>query len=313
MKKILLFLVISFFALSINAQNVFQNPGFENWTGTTPNNWNTLGVLGVNLSNITSSSESHSGNYAVSIGAKQLSSTIATMLGISQLAVPGLLTNATIDMTSLLSLFTSDSMNLSNEQVMSIFTNGTILTERPTSVNGYFSWNPIDNINEIPSIMSFVVSEESGTREIVGVGIYSPSIPIDSKATYTSFECPIIYSNQNTPTELIFIALTTSLDTAATTFGNLLLDDLSITTEAGLNEVPNNSNNSYIYPNPSRGEFRLNVKSQVEVSVYNQLGQVVVPSMIYNPNKTIKIGEKGVYFVRVKDNNSYKTQKLIIK
>ncbi len=311
MKKILLFLVISFFALSINAQNVFQNPGFENWTGTTPNNWNTLGVSGINLSDISRSTESHSGNYAVSIGATSFSG----------MKIPGFLTNSTIDMASLMTLFTNgiDLSNFSDpsdfSQFLNFFTNGIQLTQVPTSVNGYYNWSPIDNANEIFILYSIVISNVSGQREVVGGSVYPLTIPASSKATYNSFESPITYiDGGNTPTELIFFALTTSLDTNATTFGKLLLDDLSITTEAGLNEVSNNKTNSFvIYPNPSRGEFRLNVKSQVEVSVYNQLGQVVVPSMIYTPNKTIKIGEKGVYFVRVKDNNGYKTQKLIIK
>jgi len=310
MKKILFFLIVPFFALSINAQNVFQNPGFENWTGTTPNNWNSLSFLGVNLSDITNSSESHSGNSAVSIGATSFSGMI----------VPGFLTNSTIDMVSLMTLFTNgiDLSNFSDpsdfSQFLNFFTDGVQLTQKPTSVNGYYSWNPVDTANEMFMLYSIVISNVSGQREVVGGSVYPLIIPASSKATYTSFESPITYINEeSTPTELIFFAITTSLDTAATTFGNLLLDDLSITTEAGLNEVPNNSNNSYIYPNPSRGEFKLNVKSQVEVSVYNQLGQVVVHPMTYNPNKTIKIGVKGVYFVRVKDSNGYKTQKLIVK
>lgn len=315
MKKILLFLVVSFFAFSMNAQNVFQNPGFENWTGAltlNPSNWNSLGMLGVNLCNISRSTESHSGNYAVSVGAKQLPASVATMLGIPQTTVPGFLTNATIDMTALLNLFTSDSMNLGLEQVMTIFTDGAPLTQKPTSVNGYYSWNPIDEINESFLLYTFVVSNVSGTREVVGVSIYSPLIP--AKATYTSFESPITYINEtSTPTELIFLVQTASLDTTATTFGNLLLDDLSIISESGLKEINNKDNSFVIYPNPTKGEFKLNVKSKVEVSVYNQLGQVVISPMTYTPNQTIKVKQNGVYFVRVSDGRSNKTEKLIVK
>jgi hypothetical protein len=35
--------------------------------------------------------------------------------------------------------------------------------------------------------------------------------------------------------------------------------------------------------------------------------------MIYNPNKTISVKEKGIYYVRIKDSNGTKTQKLIVK
>lgn len=312
MKKILLFLAVSFFALSINAQNVFQNPGFENWTETTPNNWNTLSIpVFGNLCDITSSTEFHSGNYAVSIGAQSASGMI----------IPGFLTNSTIDMTSLMTIF-ANGINISDfsdpsdfSQLLNFFTDGVQLTQKPTSVNGYYSWNPIDNENEMFILYSIVISNVSGQREVIGGSVYPFTIPASSKATYNSFESPITYvDEESTPTELIFFAITTSLDTTATTFGHLLLDDLSISSTSGLSEISVKKDNSFIiYPNPSKGEFKLNVKSQVEVSVYNQLGQVVVHPVIYTPNKSIKIGEKGIYFVRVKDNSGYKTQKLIVK
>ena len=313
MKKILLFCAISFCAISMNAQNVFQNPGFENWTGAltlNPSNWNSLAVSGINLSDVGRSSESHSGNYAVSIGTKSFSG----------MMIPGFLTNATIDMTSLMNMFTNgiDLSNFSDpsdfSQFLNFFTNGVQLIQKPTSVNGYYSWNPIDNVNEMFMLYSIVISNVSGQREVIGGSVYPLTIPASSKAIYTSFESPITYINEvRTPTELIFFAITTSLDTTATTFGKLLLDDLSITSESGLKEVNNKDNSFVIYPNPTKGEFRLNVKSQVEVSVYNQLGQVVVNPMTYTPNQTIKIKKNGVYFVRVNDGNGYKTKKLIVK
>jgi hypothetical protein len=65
--------------------------------------------------------------------------------------------------------------------------------------------------------------------------------------------------------------------------------------------------------NPTSGEFKLNVNSDVEVSVYNQLGQVIIPAREYAPNKTLSVKEKGIYFVRIKDSKGFKTQKLVVK
>jgi hypothetical protein len=315
MKKIILSLIAVFFALSINAQNQFLNPSFENWTGAKPNNWNTLTAPMIgNLSDVSKSTEANLGNAAVKIGAKPLPASIASMLGIAQMTVPGLLTNADIDLTGLMSAMSSGNLEFSEQLILDFFSNGVVLTEKPESVNGYFSWNPINVEKEYFSIITFVISNASGTRELIGMGNYGGQ-PNSLKATYTSFESPIMYFNEQIlPTELITLALTGSSDSNATSFGYLLLDDMSITSQIGIKEISKSNNNLLIYPNPTtNGEFKLNTKSKVEVSVYNQLGQEVIAPLTYTPNQSLKVKERGVYFVRIKDNNGFKTQKLIVK
>lgn len=307
MKKLFLFLVLSFFAISVIAQNVFQNPGFETWSSSLPNNWNTLSapIIG-NLSAITKTTDSHSGNFAVKIASKRMTVPIE---GFS--IAPGLLTNATINLMGLAQIPFADSIDLN--LLASVLTNGMQLTEKPTSVSGYYSWNPINSENESFQIVTLVVSDNSGTREVIGAGFVGTSSPF--KSTYVSFESEIMYLNPLAiPTELIFLALTNTTDSNATVFGNLLLDDVSLTTQVGIENITNNTKSpTIIFPNPTNGDFKLNVKSKVEVSVYNQLGQVVISPMIYNPNKTISVKEKGIYYVRIKDSNGTKTQKLIVK
>lgn len=309
MKKVLLFLILSFCALSINAQNVILNSGFETWTGSIPSNWNTLSapIIG-NLSDISQSTESHTGNFAVKIASKRL---LAPIAGLS--IAPGFLTNATVDIMGLAQIPFNDSIDLN--LLAGVLTNGIQLTEMPTKVSGYYSWNPIDNTNESFQLVSIVVSENNGIRQVIGVGYFGSETIEPFKANYAYFESQIMYLNPTAiPTELIFLAVTNTTDSNATVFGNLLLDDISITTEVGLEDIPNNIKSPIIiYPNPTKGEFKLNVKSKVEVSVYNQLGQVVISPMNYTPNKTISVKEKGIYFVRIKDSNGIKTQKLIVK
>ena len=58
MKKIIL-LVLTIWAFSVNAQNVFQNASFETWNGTTLSQWNTLSVMGVSISDVVKSTESN--------------------------------------------------------------------------------------------------------------------------------------------------------------------------------------------------------------------------------------------------------------
>jgi len=307
MKKLFLFLVLSFFAISVIAQNIFQNPGFETWSNSLPNNWNTLSAPFIgNISDITKTTDYHSGSFAVRIASKRM---LVPIEGFS--IAPGFLTNATVNLMGLAQIPFSDSIDLS--LLASVLTNGMQLTEKPTAVSGYYSWNPIDSDNESFQFVSLVISDNSGTREVIGVGFVGPNTPF--KSTYVSFESEIMYLDPLAiPTELIFIALTNTTDSNATIFGHLLLDDVSLTTEVGIEKITNNTKSpTIIYPNPTNGDFKLNVKSKVEVSVYNQLGQVVISPIIYNPNKTISVKEKGIYYVRIKDSNGTKTQKLIVK
>lgn len=312
MKKFII-LVLTIWAFSVNAQNVFPNAGFETWNGTTLSQWNTLSVMGVNISDVTKSTEANSGSYAVRIAPKPLPSYIAAAMGVDNMIVPGLLTNATIDLNSIISALSSGTINFDNNTLLSVFSNGIALTERPTSVNGFYSWSPVDQVNENFLLGVYVISNQSGTREVIGMGGYSNIAPM--KATYTPFQAQIIYQDeQSVPTELIFISLVTNSDSNATSFGHLLLDDVSITTQVGLeNATPVAKKLPIIYPNPTSGDFKLNVNSDVEVSVYNQLGQVIIPAREYSPNKTLSVKEKGIYFVRIKDSKGYKTQKLVVK
>ncbi|MFA6806087.1 MAG: T9SS type A sorting domain-containing protein [Bacteroidales bacterium] len=310
MKKILSILVLSLFALSINAQNAFLNAGFELWTGSVPTNWNTLSIPVIgSLSNISKSTDVHSGSFAVKISAKNL---IVPISGVS--TAPGLLTNGTLDVMGLAQL---DLDNIDITQISTLITDGTTLTEKPLRVSGYYSWNPVSETNEQFLITTLVISDDSGTREVIGISNFTTSTDIlgTLKATYSPFESEIVYLNPNaTPTELIFLAITMNSDSTATSFGYLLLDDVVMATQIGIEEITKDTKNPItIYPNPTNGEFRLNVKSKVEVSVYNQLGQVVIPEMNYTPNSKISIKDKGIYFVRIKDTKGTKTQKLIVK
>lgn len=312
MKKIIL-LVLTIWAFSVNAQNVFQNAGFETWNGTTLNQWNTLSVMGVSISDVSKSTEPNSGSFAVKIAPKPLPSSLAAVIGVDNMIVPGLLTNATININAIITALSSGNLNFDNNTLLSVFTNGVQLTEKPTAVNGFISWNPIDPINENILLGVYVISNQTGTREVIGMGAYSNVAPF--KAEYMPFEASIIYQDeQKTPSELIFISLVSSLDTSATSFGYLLMDDVSIATEVGLENISTTSKKlPIVYPNPTSGEFKLNVNSDVEVSVYNQLGQVIIPARKYAPNKTLSVKEKGIYFVRIKDSKGFKTQKLVVK
>lgn len=322
MKKTLLFIFVLGFAFSTFAQNSFQNAGFESWTGNSPTGWNTLGVSGLTLSDISKVTTPHSGTYAIGVAAKPLSPTIATMISTllgtevpSGMVIPGLLTNSTIDLLGAFTLLGgSDTTEMDFNSLLAVFTDGTPVTTNPISIDGYYNWSPTDSINEYFSMVGLVVSNTSGTREVVGFGAF----PMDfsknnTKLVYNSFSIPILYLNPTaSATEVIFLATTMNDDTTSNTFTKLYLDDLTITTGVGLSKIITGENSFAIYPNPSNGEFSIGA-NDAEVRVVNILGQEVIPSMKYFNDMTLKIEEKGVYFVSVKQGTKSSVEKLIIK
>lgn len=149
MKKIFFGLLVIAFGMQLSAQSI-PNPGFEEWTSGTPNNWTTsLGgtinvpILSVNfpiplnLNFGSKSTDAHSGNYALKLKANSLNlSAIAsyipnyeipesiTLPGIAQLGTAG---TFNVDVSTLMEIFSLDTnstmedlQNIDWEQIGSI-------------------------------------------------------------------------------------------------------------------------------------------------------------------------------------------------
>lgn len=317
MKKISILLAFLSFSLGVMAQNSFLNQGFESWTGNMPNNWNSLNISSLNLCDISKSTSSHSGNYAVGIAAKPISPLVAqalnTLLGIeipSGTIIPGILTNATLNPLGLAGLLDSTS-DMDPSVFLNLLQNGLALTSKPLSVDGYYSWNSPDESKEYFSLIAFATATVNQERTIIGFGFY----PFDfmknqSKSTYTNFSLPINYVSNDAPEELIFIAMVNS-DSTSTVFTKLLLDDLTITSDVGISNLELNSSQKHIFPNPSNGSFKLNANN-CSYCIVNSYGQVIKNWENYSENKELSIENPGVYFIRIKKNDRIYTEKLII-
>ena len=70
-----------------------------------------------------------------------------------------------------------------------------------------------------------------------------------------------------------------------------------------------------LYPNPSSGLFNLKLASDLNIEVYNNLGQVIVSQKMLSGDRTLDISEKpsGVYFLKVRDGNDVSTYKIVKK
>lgn len=127
-------------------------------------------------------------------------------------------------------------------------------------------------------------------------------------ANYQAFSIPISNMSGIPATEIIVLALTAVEDETVNHFTPLLLDDLTLQYASGLEELDLISSVS-LFPNPTSGEFRIDVPMGSRVAVSDALGRRVMEINSYN-GETLRLDNKGVYFVDI-DNRL--TKKLIVE
>lgn len=317
MKRIFTILTLAFILATpqVKAQINFVNADFENWSSnTSASGWNTLGYMGFNLCEFSRTTDAYSGNFAASISSQMLPSLVSNMLGIPQIAIPGFMTNATIDFTQLISIFQGisnigDGISLTDNLEMlnslsNILTNGLNVDGYEVSaINGQFSFEPASS-TEMGLLATILVNTENNSRSIVGGGVQEI---IDATDGYQDFSIEMFSLGK--AQELIFLALTTSMDTNAVEFGKLKLDNLSISAnQVGLEEIEED-NSIVLYPNPAKQSFKIQCNTPKQVSICDAIGRTIKQFDNYTPNTTITLENKGIYFVKI--DNSYK--KLVIE
>jgi hypothetical protein len=282
LQKMGLIFLIAILPISLLAQNPIPNAGFENWTAGDPVGWNTNNVLGV-FTPVTQSSNSHSGNFAV-----QLEVTNFQGLPVFPSIQSGLF--------------------------------GFPVSQAYEHLTGYYQFNPI-----LPSnILSIAVAfRKNGVA--IGEGFKFLSTP---RANYTQFNVPIIYGSGEVPdTAWIAIAVTDTMSNL-TTGSIALIDDLELsgtptTIADNDNLLPKRFKLEQNYPNPFNPtttiEFSIPEAAQVQLSIYNQLGEKV--ANLVNDNLTAGIHRiewqaknfpSGVYFYKITAGNFSDIRKMVL-
>jgi hypothetical protein len=68
-----------------------------------------------------------------------------------------------------------------------------------------------------------------------------------------------------------------------------------------------------VYPNPSLGSFQIqNTNENVNVKIYNTIGKLILNKEV-QPNELINLDEKGIYIVKISNENTEITRKLIVE
>lgn len=310
MKKAMLFLCALVLGLSINAQQ-FTNSGFETWSGNSPQAWNTLGFMGFNLCEVSKTTEAHNGNFAIKIAPAMLPDMLISALGMTEsFAVPGFLTNGTINMEYLMEMMGGGMQEGAFDDptmLANLFTGGLQLQGQPSVIEGFYKFDQVEGSYDMFLITAFLLAEVEGQRTIIGGGAFEGGMPMKAAGEYQSFSLQLLNPTDIPATEMIVLAVV-SAEEAATDFSTLYLDDLNVVYNSGIEEAMFD-NKVAVYPNPTSGDFKLNGAEGCKVRVCDVLGREVLNLDQYN-GQTVKIEQKGVYFLNI-DNRE--TQKLIVK
>ncbi len=310
MKKISTLLVALIATCSLGAQQFF-NSDFESWNGNNPIGWNTINFMGQNLCSVAKSTDSHSGEAAIAVAPAMLPASIAAMLGSESFAIPGVLTNGTIDFMALMEFFSN--MDLENTEAIlsmlnSVIRDGFTVNQAPTSVSGYYKINEAEGAISTFMTLAVAFGEVNGERTPLGMGMFTNEEYMKTEG-YAPFTMEMEYMEVNAEVnELVFVAVM-GAEEFATTFSTLLLDDISIQYASGLEDLAFSANQISLYPNPTTGDFSLNAPIGSSISITNALGQTIKTIDAYN-GEQISLSESGIYFVSI-DNKA--VRKLIVK
>ncbi|MCF8302001.1 MAG: PCMD domain-containing protein [Bacteroidales bacterium] len=205
MKKIYLLTITAFFfSASLLAQDI-PNDGMESWENfgnyENPENWDTPNeeISFFNVSVVTKeSSIVHSGNYSAKLQNKDVYA-IGT--------VPGFMTLGDFSVDTQTGEFTIEG--------------GVPYTDRPSSLKGYFQYDPQNNEECVIGAFLFRRDEQNNV-DTIGAGVFMTG---ENTGNWTEFSAPITYFSNEQPDTLNIIALTSATEnpTAGT---KLYVDDL---------------------------------------------------------------------------------------
>jgi hypothetical protein len=335
MKKNLLTFLVAVLCFTANAQQL-ANAGFESWTGAKPNNWNTLVLnvppllnnVSIGQNSIQKSTSHQGGEFSLQVSASQFNPTLAAFASLAGIPdsllnspVPGLATNGTIDIMGLLTNIgsilttTGEGTEISPDALAGLanyITGGLTITStiKPSSVSGFAKAN-ILNLGDLAALSVIVLSNDGGTRHVIGAGAASFSA---SSASFTAFDAPIIYFEPTaTAHELIVLCSAISSTTA---YSSVLFDDLLVnytptaTTSVHNNKVEifcSNSKTINIKPDKTNEQYSVGIFDIAGKKIYN-VQDVSGNTIINIPNLS-----KGIYFCKFSQNNECITRKIVIR
>lgn len=307
---------------ALNAQNsVLPNGDFESWNSNLPAGWKTLSIPMVGIiSSVAKTNDAQSGLAAVELKTKT-----ASVMGTEEVTIPGLLTNADIDVMALMQVLStweqSDSVSLSDlfTQLVPCITGGTFISGTPTSFNGYYKYTPSGTTDYCFLLSLFLGNNAAGMRTVVGISMHIDSVASD---TYKEFSAPYVAMPlQETiqPNEVVVLLLSSFVnmdqDDSPVSGSKLKVDNVSLVINSvELPIVSSEKTNLVVYPNPSSGTFRLTGYDgqSIAIQVTDIKGRTMLEKENYR-GESLSLPSAGIYFVKVIGKEFSTVRKITIK
>jgi len=186
---------------------------------------------------------------------------------------------------------------------------GTYFPYRPESIDGYYKYTPADP-KDYCVVGAFLLKYNEGSEipDTIGFAEFNGTEEITE---YTSFTATFEYLSEETPDSLALTVLSTNFDNPIAE-SVMFVDNLSISMPTGT-QINLLSETISPYPNPSNGNFTLNLTEQTEIRIFNMLGVEVYKQNFPKGKHQINVNnlEKAQYIIRFKT-ASYETSQSII-
>ena len=277
MKNFLPFIVafLTFLLFSANAQNQFENGGFEEWEAIAefeePVNWSTAKTcVPENLAQIApvtvekDAGNPHSGNYCVHVYSVEAAFNITATGNITNGRVHA---NTDPDKGYMFIDVNDDRWN-------------TKINIRPDSLTGWFRCSPKE---EDHGMVKVLLSSDSATLpsgdSLNWIGYAQFDMPSTQVSEWTRFSVPFNYYNEQTPAYMLCV-ITSSIGVQAVAGSEVWVDDLLLTSPSSVSELTEKDINVYTVNNRLKVYINDFKTRKAVLRIYDIKGDLIFKSNI---------------------------------
>lgn len=294
MKKLMTFLFSMLFLASAQSQTAVPNGDFESWTDEyhIPD-WDGLNYDGgiLNFHTFSRTDDAHTGDYAA-----QVETINHAMIG----NLPGIAFTGNIAFDPVTFEYSFDV--------------GVPVEGRPSSLKGFYKYNPAGGDTMAIVIGMFRWNEAQNDLDSIGGGVFFTGNTVNQ---YTAFEAPIQYFDPTLEADTMYIMMFSSLDSYHP--GSVLkVDDLTLNygTVGGIELIAETTVS--IYPNPATETLNIETDNRQDVSellIADVTGRIVFRQPFRGQTQIVLPQEitGGIYFAQIRQEGiTVKTTKILV-
>ncbi|MDZ7742822.1 MAG: T9SS type A sorting domain-containing protein [Bacteroidota bacterium] len=292
MKKTLLFcLSILLFASLALAQQDIPNSNFEDWDeNDNPVGWQTpnpfLIFLGEKV--VFKNEDAIQGSYSVKMETKVLTAPPP----VGEIPVPGLITLGEIVV---------DFVNQTGA-----VTGGVPFTARPYALTTFLKASQAENDSALIGAFLFRYDQQNASVDTIAIAMALIGEEIED---WTELEIPFIYLSEETPDSINVVCISSASFESSYDGSMLMLDDLKVKMESGIELDLLGSMDLKTYPNPAHGKVTFEIEIQeiqdVELQIFDTQGKILEKFSLENNVYSLDISDyaSATYFYRLTRNN----------